>query len=213
MTPFKQHTGLVYPFDRANIDTDAILPKQYLKSIRKFGYGDWLFDDLRYLDDGDVTTPVGTRRKNPDFLLNHADYAGCSILLARDNFGCGSSREHAVWALRDYGFTAVLAPGFADIFYNNCFKNGILPIALPADIVDELFAISSTEKLRLTVDLQTKSIFTETYQWHFDIDESRRQNLLEGLDEISVTLKDADTIHAFEAQLKQSEPWIFQTIR
>ncbi|GGF60306.1 3-isopropylmalate dehydratase small subunit [Alteromonas lipolytica] len=212
MKPFTQHTGQVYPFDRANIDTDAILPKQYLKSIRKFGYGDWLFDDLRYLDGGDVTTPVSERRKNPDFLLNHADYAASSVLLARDNFGCGSSREHAVWALRDYGFAVVLAPSFADIFYNNCFKNGLLPIALPNETIDELFAMSQSEKLFVTVDLQTQSIFTETHQWHFDIDESRRQNLLEGLDEISVTLKDADTIHAFEDKLKQAEPWVFQNI-
>lgn len=213
MTPFVQHSGQVYPFDRANIDTDAILPKQYLKSIRKFGYADWLFDDLRYLDGGDVNTPTGKRRKNPGFLLNHADYANCSILLARDNFGCGSSREHAVWALRDYGFKVVLAPSFADIFYNNCFKNGILPITLPTEIIDELFTLSQHEHVFLTVDLKHYSIFTDTRQWTFDIDASRRKNLLEGLDEISITLKDDDVISAFEASLQREEPWTFQTIR
>lgn len=213
MKPFTLHVGQVYPFDRANIDTDAILPKQYLKSIRKFGYGDWLFDDLRYLDVGNVTTPVSKRRKNPDFMLNHSDYAASSILLARDNFGCGSSREHAVWALRDYGFKVILAPSFADIFYNNCFKNGILPIALPKETINELFAMCQSEKPHLTVDLQTKLITTQRHQWHFEIEESRRQNLLQGLDEISVTLKDAESIRTFEEKLEREEPWIFQSIQ
>ncbi len=143
MQAFQSHTGKVLPFDRSNVDTDAILPKQYLKSISKFGYGDWLFDDLRYLDEGDVNTDTKTRRLNPDFVLNQSLYQNASILLARDNFGCGSSREHAVWAFRDYGIRALIAPSFADIFYNNCFTNGILPITLPAEDVDRLFATRS----------------------------------------------------------------------
>ena len=211
-TPFFQHTGRVYPFDRANIDTDAILPKQYLKSIRKFGYADWLFDDLRYLDSGDVTTPTSERRKNPAFLLNQADYVDSSILLARENFGCGSSREHAVWALRDYGFKVILAPSFADIFYNNCFKNGLLPITLSNTIIDKLFALADTTPLFLTVDLKAQTIASEQHQWRFTIDASRRQNLLDGQDEIGVTLQDAAAIRVFEERLKQSEPWIFQPI-
>ncbi|NVK56292.1 MAG: 3-isopropylmalate dehydratase small subunit [Alteromonadaceae bacterium] len=212
MKPFTQHTGQVYPFDRANIDTDAILPKQYLKSIRKFGYADWLFDDLRYLDSGDVTTPIAERRKNPDFMLNQPEYQCSTVLLARDNFGCGSSREHAVWALRDYGFKVVLAPSFADIFYNNCFKNGLLPIALPPKVVDDLFSLAATAKLTISVDLVSKMICADTHQWQFDIDESRRANLLAGLDEISITLASADLICSFEKTLKDDEPWLFQTI-
>lgn len=213
MKPFTTHTGQVFPFDRANIDTDAILPKQYLKCIRKFGYADWLFDDLRYLDPGDASTPISERRINPDFALNHEAFANSSILLARDNFGCGSSREHAVWALRDYGFAVILAPSFADIFYNNCFKNGLLPIALPTEVIDALFAASQNGPVNLQVDLTSKTLVSGEQQWTFTIDESRRQNLLAGLDEISITLQDAPLIQEFEAKLQQDEPWIFQSIR
>ncbi|MEQ5805921.1 3-isopropylmalate dehydratase small subunit [Alteromonas sp. NFXS44] len=213
MQAFTTHTGTVLPFDRANVDTDAILPKQYLKSIKKFGYGDWLFDDLRYLDEGDAETDTSTRRKNPDFILNKPGCGDSSILLAQDNFGCGSSREHAVWALRDYGFRVVIAPSFADIFYNNCFKNGILPVTLPQSVVDCLLALREDSNFTMTVDLEKCEIRTGTGAiWEFKIDPSRRQNLLSGDDEISLTLRESSRIADFEATLKASEPWLFTEI-
>ncbi len=209
MTPFVKHRGQVYPLDRSNVDTDAILPKQYLKSISRFGYGDWLFDDWRYLDPGDAETDTASRRPNPDFSLNYAPFSGASVLLARDNFGCGSSREHAVWALRDFGFRAVIAPSFADIFYNNCFKNGLLPLTLPAEVVDGLFSLVAVEQnLELEVDLEQQMVRCGDYQWPFDIDPARRHHLLEGLDDIAVTLASADSIREFESELRQREPWL-----
>ncbi len=210
MEVFTSHTGKVVPFDQANIDTDAIIPKQYLKSISKFGYGDWLFDDARYLDPGEVETDTGTRRINPNFILNEEGYKGASILLARDNFGCGSSREHAVWALRDYGFRVVIAPSFADIFYNNCFKNGVLPVILEASVIDELFfACKDDQGLTLKVDLKNQQIAgRENQQWTFSLDEGRKNNMLEGKDEISLTLENTDKIRTFESKLRSSEPWL-----
>ncbi len=211
MTPFVQHRGQVFPLDRSNVDTDAILPKQYLKSISRYGYGDWLFDDWRYLDPGDAETDTATRRPNPECSLNHPPFDRASILLARDNFGCGSSREHAVWALRDFGFRAVIAPSFADIFYNNCFKNGLLPLTLPADVIDGLFALIAVEQgLELAVDLERQLVSCGDYQWHFAIDPARRHHLLEGLDDIAVTLASADSIRRFENALRARETWLFQ---
>ncbi|MEP4892346.1 MAG: 3-isopropylmalate dehydratase small subunit [Aliiglaciecola sp.] len=211
MKKFLSHTGTVLPFDRSNVDTDAILPKQYLKSISKFGFGDWLFDDLRYLDPGDVRTDCKTRRVNPDFVLNKPQYQNANILLARENFGCGSSREHAVWALSGYGIKAVIAPSFADIFYNNCFKNGVLPVALPADVVDSLFTLTAQQDtIELTVDLENCTVsYANEQSWSFTVDESRRQNLLQGHDEISITLLQQDAIQGFENNLRASEKWLF----
>ncbi|GAA6184956.1 MULTISPECIES: 3-isopropylmalate dehydratase small subunit [Alteromonadaceae] len=211
MEKFLSHTGTVLPFDRSNVDTDAILPKQYLKSISKFGFGDWLFDDLRYLDPGDVRTDTKTRRPNPDFVLNNPLYTDASILIARENFGCGSSREHAVWALKGYGIKAVIAPSFADIFYNNCFKNGVLPVVLPSDVVDKLFKLTAQhDAIQLTVDLENcKVSYGTEHSWSFTVDESRRQNLLQGHDEISITLLQKGAIQGFEDQLKTTEKWLF----
>lgn len=210
MKPFLQHRGQVFPLDRSNVDTDAVLPKQYLKSIRNSGYGDWLFDDWRYLDPGDVETVTSTRKVNPDFPLNHPQYVGVSILLARANFGCGSSREHAVWALRDYGFRALVASGFADIFYNNCVKNGILPVILPVAVVTELFALAASgAPLYLDIDLRDQSVTWDGGQCQFQIDSARRQQLLAGLDEIALTLGRAGTVRVFERQLRLREPWLF----
>ena len=214
MQAFTSHTGKVLPFDRNNVDTDAILPKQYLKSISKFGYGDWLFDDFRYLDEGSVTTDIKTRRINPDFILNKPEYQGASILLARDNFGCGSSREHAAWAFRDYGIRALIAPSFADIFYNNCNKNGILPITLPEAIVDDLFErCKAADDLVLSIDLEKCEVHLGDEKIaSFTMDEGRRQNLLQGKDDIALTLAHSDAIHNFEDLLEGREPWLFKKI-
>lgn len=215
MKAFQSHTGLVIPLDRNNVDTDAILPKQYLKSISKFGYGDWLFDDFRYLDEGSVTTDIKTRRINPDFILNKPEYKDASILLARDNFGCGSSREHAAWAFRDYGIRALIAPSFADIFYNNCNKNGILPITLPSNVVDDLFErCKAKEGLTLSIDLQTCEVHLGDEKIaSFTMDEGRRQNLLQGKDDIALTLNHADDITRFENKLESEEPWLFKKVK
>lgn len=192
MEPFKRHTGLVAPLDRANVDTDAIIPKQFLKRIERTGFGQFLFYDWRFDDAGN---------ENPGFKLNEPQYRGASILLARDNFGCGSSREHAPWALLDYGFKVLIAPSFADIFYNNCFKNGILPIQLPAETVDELFQKAEQEGFTLTVDLENCTISDGSgFHVSFDVDSYRRQCLLQGLDDIGVTLQYEDKIKAFEDQ-------------
>ena len=211
MKPFTRHEGLVVPLDRANVDTDAIIPKQFLKSIKRTGFGPNLFDEWRYLDRGEPGQDCSTRPLNPDFVLNQPRYQGASILLARENFGCGSSREHAPWALEDYGFRAIIAPSFADIFYNNCFKNGILPIVLPAGVVDRLFEeTAATEGYRLTVDLAAQTVTTpggETLA--FEVDAERKHRLLNGLDDIGITLQHVDEIRAYEARRRQEAPWLF----
>ena len=210
MTPFTVVTGTVAPLDRANVDTDAIIPKQYLKSIRRTGFGPFLFDDWRYLDRGDLSIDPATRRPNPDFVLNRPAHRGASILLARENFGCGSSREHAVWALADAGFRCVIAPSFADIFFSNCYKNGFLPVVLPAADVDALFAaVAQDPALAVTVDLPEQRVRWGSAEAAFTVDPLRKQKLIEGLDEIGETLKHADAIRAYEARRRQDAPWLF----
>src|SRR5690349_1919299 len=198
MEKFIVQEGLVAPLDRANVDTDAIIPKQFLKSIRRTGFGPNLFDEWRYLDHGEPGMDNSVRPLNPDFVLNYPRYAGAQVLLARENFGCGSSREHAPWALEDYGFRVVIAPSFADIFFNNCYKNGLLPIVLPAEAVDQLFKESqATEGYRLDIDLAAQTVTTPSGQsFAFDITEHRKHCLLNGLDEIGLTLAQADKIRA-----------------
>lgn len=212
MRAFTQHQGLVAPMDRANVDTDLIIPKQFLKSIKRSGFGPNLFDGLRYLDEGEPGQDCSHRPLNPEFPLNEARYQGASILLARENFGCGSSREHAPWALEDYGFRCVIAPSFADIFYNNCFKNGVLPVVLPADIVDELFnALYAHEGFSLEVDLQEQQVVDAGgRRFDFAVEGYRRQCLLEGLDDIGVTLQSTDAINAYEKRSAQRFPWMFR---
>ena len=211
MKPFVRLDGLVAPLDRANVDTDAIIPKQFLKSIKRSGFGPNAFDEWRYLDRGEPGKSNHDRPLNPDFVLNQARYQGASVLLARENFGCGSSREHAPWALEDYGFRVIIAPSFADIFFNNCFKNGILPIVLPADAVDRLFREAfASEGYALTVDLAGQTITTPTGDvLGFEVDPERKNRLLNGLDDISLTLKFTDRIQAYEARRKQETPWLF----
>ena len=205
------HEGLVAPMDRANVDTDLIIPNQFLKSIKRTGFGPNLFDNLRYLDEGEPGQDCSQRPVNPDFPLNFPRYQDASILLARENFGCGSSREHAPWALADYGFRCIIAPSFADIFYNNCFKNGILPVVLPADVVDALFAaLYANEGYTLTVDLRAQRVVApDGSEWSFDVDGYRKERLLEGLDDIGITLKSADAIRAYEARWREQSPWLF----
>ena len=214
MKSFIAERGLVAPMDRANVDTDLIIPKQFLKSIRRSGFGPHLFDDLRYLDEGYPGQDCSTRPLNPDFALNAPRYQGASILLARENFGCGSSREHAPWALEDHGFRCIIAPSFADIFYNNCFKNGILPIALDEHVVDTLFReVYDTEGYELTVDLEEQQVTTPSGDvYSFEVDEFRRHCLLKGLDDIGLTLQEADAIRAYEQGLRQRSPWLFDAI-
>jgi len=211
MQQFEKHTGLVVPLDRANVDTDAIIPKQYLKSIKRTGFGPNLFDDWRYLDPGEPGMNHSKRRINPEFVLNQPRYAGASILLARDNFGCGSSREHAPWALMDYGIRAVIAPSYADIFYNNSFKNGLLPIVLDRNAVDRLFKeTAATPGYRLTVDLAAQSVTAPSgATFKFEIDVFRKHCLLNGLDDIGLTLQHVDEIRAYEARWRQEAPWLF----
>jgi len=204
--------GLVVPLDRSNVDTDAIIPKQYLKSVKRTGFGPNMFDDWRYLEPGEPGMDHSQRTPNPDFVVNQARYAGAEILLARDNFGCGSSREHAVWALTDYGIRAVIAPSFADIFFNNSFKNGLLPIALDESIVDRLFQeVEQQEGYRLVIDLEAQTITTPSgLEIAFEVDGFRKYCLLNGLDDIGLTLKHSDEIHAYEERRKQEAPWLFQ---
>lgn len=211
MKPFTQHSGLVAPMDRANVDTDMIIPKQFLKSIHRTGFGPNLFDELRYLDVGQPGMDNSQRPLNKDFPLNQLRYQGASILLARENFGCGSSREHAPWALDDYGFRAVIAPSFADIFFNNCFKNGMLPIVLSQEVVSQLFEeMYAQDGYQLTIDLPAQQVITPSGQaFAFDVDAFRKHCLLNGLDDIGLTLQQADAIRAFEVQYKQSSPWLF----
>ncbi|MBD3644304.1 MAG: 3-isopropylmalate dehydratase small subunit [Alcanivorax sp.] len=212
MEKFIRQEGLVAPLDRANVDTDQIIPKQFLKSIKRTGFGPNLFDEWRYLDEGFPGQDSSQRPKNEDFVLNQSRYQGASILLTRRNFGCGSSREHAPWALMDFGFKAIIAPSFADIFYNNCFKNGLLPIVLSEDNVEALFrAVEGKEGFRITVDLEQQQVIPESGEpLSFEIDEFRKHCLLNGLDEIGLTLNEADTIRAYEARRAEREPWIFQ---
>ena len=211
MKAFTCIDGLVAPLDRANVDTDAIIPKQFLKSIKRTGFGPYAFDEWRYLDHGEPGMECSGRPLNPDFVLNQARYQGASVLLARENFGCGSSREHAPWALEDYGFRAIIAPSFADIFFNNCFKNGVLPIVLPAASVDKLFREAlASEGYRLTVDLAVQTVTTPGGEsFAFEVDPERKHRLLNGLDDISLTLKYTDQIQAYETRRKQEAPWLF----
>ncbi len=211
MQAFTVHEGLVAPMDRANVDTDMIIPKQFLKSIKRSGFGPNLFDELRYLDEGQPDADNSGRPLNPDFILNQARYQGASVLIARENFGCGSSREHAPWALEDFGFRTVIAPSFADIFYNNCFKNGLLPITLDEAIVDRLFqAVEAQDGYRLIIDLERKVVVTsDGEEIAFDVDAFRQHCLLNGLDDIGLTLQDAEDIRSYEAARRQSAPWLF----
>ena len=211
MKKFETFTGVAVPLDRSNVDTDAIIPKQFLKSIERTGFGPYLFDEWRYLDQGEPGMDCTNRPLNPDFILNDPRYRGAEVLLARDNFGCGSSREHAPWALADYGFKVIIAPSFADIFFNNCFKNGILPIVLKDEFIERLFAAATGgEALRLQVDLQAQTIaLPDGERIAFEVDEFRKYCLLEGLDDIGLTLQHADEIEAFEARRRERAPWVF----
>jgi len=214
MKSFTVVEGRVAPMDRANVDTDMIIPKQFLKSIKRSGFGPNLFDEMRYLDEGQPDSDNSQRPLNPDFPLNHPRYKGASILLARENFGCGSSREHAPWALEDYGFRCIIAPSFADIFYNNCFKNGILPVVLTAEQVERLFAaLYAEEGYQLTVDLAQQQVLTPGGEvLRFEVDPARKHCLLHGLDDIGVTLESAAAIRSFEQGWRQRSPWLFDVI-
>jgi 3-isopropylmalate/(R)-2-methylmalate dehydratase small subunit len=211
MEKFTTHKGIVIPLDRSNVDTDAIIPKQYLKSISRSGFGPTLFDDWRYQTAGEPGMDHSKRAIKEDFVLNQPRYQGGSILLARENFGCGSSREHAVWALTDYGIRAVIAPAYADIFFNNSFKNGLLPLVLSEEIVDKLFKdVEANEGYQLTVDLEKQQVITPTGEaYDFEVDEFRKYCLLNGLDDIGLTLQHADDIRAYEEKRKQEAPWLF----
>jgi len=204
MEKFTKISSIAAPLDRANIDTDAIIPKQFLKSIKRSGFGPNLFDEWRYEDHGEVGMDNSKRPLKKDFVLNQAQYQGAQILLARENFGCGSSREHAPWALEDYGFKAIIAPSFADIFYNNCFKNGLLPIVQSNEVMDELFAL----KGKITIDLETQTIRTDKQTYSFEVDQERKRRLINGLDDIGLTLQYADEIKAFEVQYFKTYSWI-----
>jgi 3-isopropylmalate/(R)-2-methylmalate dehydratase small subunit len=212
MQKFTRLEGLVAPLDRANVDTDAIIPKQFLKSIKRSGFGVNLFDAWRYVDHGEPGMAMATRKPNPDFVLNQPQYKGASILVARRNFGCGSSREHAPWALGDYGFRALIAPSYADIFYNNCFKNGLLPIVLPETAVDRIFHdVAAFPGFRLVVDLgaQTVAYADGSQVYGFEVDAFRKHSLMNGLDEIALTLQHAAEIKTFETKRRIEQPWLF----
>ncbi len=215
MKAFTQHSGLVGPIDRANVDTDMIIPKQFLKSIKRSGFGPNLFDELRYMDEGQPGQDCTHRPVNPDFPLNLPRYSGASILLARKNFGCGSSREHAPWALEDYGFRAVIAPSYADIFYNNCFKNGLLPVILSEQQLDVLFAeMYADEGYQLTIDLVEQTVVCPSGEsFAFEIDEFRKDCLVKGLDEIGLTLQSAQAIKDYEKTRAAQQPWVFGAIK
>lgn len=211
MEKFYSCEGLVAPLDRANVDTDAIIPKQFLKSIKRSGFGQNLFDEWRYLDHGEPGMDVIQRQPNPDFILNQSRYRGAQVLLTRTNFGCGSSREHAPWALQDYGFRVIIAPSFADIFFSNCFKIGLLPIVLDENIVERIFhEVSVTEGYRLAVNLEDQTVTTPSGEiYTFDVDSFRKHCLLNGLDEIGLTLQYADKIKIFEEKRRMEQPWLF----
>ena len=215
MKSFTVLQGMAAPMDRANVDTDLIIPKQFLKSIKRSGFGPNLFDELRYLDEGQPGQDCSTRPLNRDFALNQPRYQGASILLARENFGCGSSREHAPWALEDYGFRCVIAPSYADIFYNNCFKNGVLPIVLDAAVVGRLFEeMYASEGYELTIDLQQQEVRTPSGEsFSFEVDEFRKHCLLHGLDDIALTLESAAAIRAYEQRWREQSPWLFDVIK
>ena len=214
MQKFTLHKGLVAPMDRANVDTDAIIPKQFLKSIKKTGFGPNLFDEWRYLDKGEPGVPESQRKPNPDFVLNQARFKGASILLARKNFGCGSSREHAPWAIDQYGFRAILAPSFADIFFNNCFKNGLLPIVLPEAVIDGLFnEVAAFPGFELTIDLERQVVVKpQGQEIAFEVNAFRKYCLINGFDDIGLTLRHADKIRAYEAQRLATKPWLAHTL-
>jgi 3-isopropylmalate/(R)-2-methylmalate dehydratase small subunit len=211
MKKFTLLDGLVAPLDRANVDTDAIIPKQFLKSIKRSGFGPNLFDEWRYLDHGEPGKDNAKRPLNPDFVLNQPRYKGAQILLARENFGCGSSREHAPWALDDYGFRSIIATSFADIFFNNCFKNGLLPIRLAEPQVDELFkAVAAREGYKLTIDLERQTITSPDGKvYGFEIEAFRKHCLLNGLDDIGLTLQHVDEIRSYEAKHRSAQPWLY----
>ena len=215
MNKFTLHTGIAAPMDRANIDTDMIIPKQFLKSIKRSGFGKNLFDELRYLDEGQPDQECTGRPLNEDFVLNQSRYQGTSVLLARENFGCGSSREHAPWALEDFGIRSVIAPSFAEIFYSNCFKNGLLPIVLSEEQVDQLFTeVQANEGYELTVNLEEQVVVTPTGEkLAFEIDDFRKHCLLNGLDDIGLTLQHADDIRVYEAKRQAEAPWLFGAIK
>lgn len=211
MQPLARHRGVVVPIDRANVDTDMLLPKQYLKSLDASGFGDFLFDDERWLDPGEIDTPAARRRPNPDFVLNRPPYDHATVVLAQANFGCGSSREHAVWALRDFGVRVLIAPSYGDIFRDNCFNNGLLAIVLPQADVDRLFAeVASGDGVEAEVDVAAGTLRVGGVAMRFPLDEGRRRNLLDGLDQIGETLAFADDIRAYEARRRLAEPWIFR---
>jgi 3-isopropylmalate/(R)-2-methylmalate dehydratase small subunit len=214
MQAFQTHRGLVAPIDRENVDTDAIIPKQFLKSIKRTGFGPNLFDEWRYLDAGEPGQDPTTRRINPDFVLNQPRYLGASVLLARRNFGCGSSREHAPWAIEQFGFRTLIAPSFADIFFNNCFKNGLLPIVLPEQVVDRLFdEVAGFVGYQLTIDLPRQVVVKpDGTEYPFDIQAFRKYCLLGGFDDIGLTLRYADKIRAFEAERLMKMPWLNNTL-
>ena len=209
MDAFVQLDGLVAPLDRANVDTDQIIPKQYLKSIKRTGFGDYLFDAWRFLDQGTMGMTPNERQINREFSLNLPEYQGAAILIARDNFGCGSSREHAVWALKEFGFRAVIAPSFADIFFGNCFKNGVLPITLPADVVSSLFERVAAG-LTLSIDLRTQTVTDGDQSYDFEIDPALKEKMLNGMYDIDLTLAEADLIRDFETGHRQRQPWLFR---
>jgi len=213
MQAFTVHKGLVAPMDRANVDTDAIIPKQFLKSIKRSGFGPNLFDEWRYLDKGEPGQDISTRKPNPDFVLNQSRYKGASVLLARQNFGCGSSREHAPWALDQYGFRAIIAPSYADIFFNNCFKNGLLPIVLPEAQVAQLFdEVAAFPGYQLTVDLPRQVVVKpDGVELPFEVQAFRKFCLTNGFDDIGLTLRHADKIRAFEAERLAKMPWLAKT--
>ncbi len=214
MQKFVEHTGLVAPIDRANVDTDALIPKQFLKSIERSGFGPFLFDEWRYLDHGEPGQDCSHRPLNTEFVLNQPRYQGTTILVARENFGCGSSREHAVWALENYGIRAVIAPSFAEIFFSNCFKNGLLPIVLAEEQVERLFVeIAADEGYRLHIDLPNQVVVLPAGdRFEFEVEPVRKQNLLEGLDDIAVTLQKSQQISDYEQRAREETPWLFSDL-
>ena len=211
MESFVLHTGFAAPLDRANVDTDQIIPKQYLKSIKRTGFGDYLFDSWRFLDSGEIGMTPNERKINRDFVLNEPKYQGASILLARDNFACGSSREHAVWALKEYGFKVVIALSFADIFYTNCFKNGLLPVSLSEQEIDALF-VNAKQGNKIEVDLERQCVSVEGHEssYTFDIAENLKKKMLSGMDDIALTLSQSELIERFEAMHRENQPWLFR---